>query len=136
MPTRFDSVDSIIKPAVVVPKNLKVESLYDPGKTGKIIRKSVTLLEIPIQFLQRDNWKHMDNKGMTIKKTSYDKAKTQMERDELWQALKVPKSRKKVYIYYIRIYVSTYIIYILLSFLSYKRFSYQNHSSNSQFLNK
>jgi hypothetical protein len=88
MKLTFDAVDSIIKPAFVVPLNLDVDSVFEKKKSSK----EVIVLEIPVQFLTRDNWKSMDDKQIVIKKSAYDKASIK-GKEKLIQDLKVPPAK-------------------------------------------
>jgi hypothetical protein len=86
----FDTVDSIFRPAFVIPTRIYESDYYVSNKKERV---GVTFTTVPIQFLLRDNWSKMDNKELGLRSSPYDRASTTKKRamlKALW-TVKPPK---------------------------------------------
>jgi len=86
----FDTVDSIFRPAFVIPTRIYESDYYASDRRE---RASKTFTSIPIQFLLRDNWSKMDNKELGLRSSPYDRASSTKKRSmlrALW-TVKPPK---------------------------------------------
>ena len=91
----FDTVDSIFRPAFVIPTRIYESDYYVSNKKERV---GVTFTTVPIQFLLRDNWSKMDNKELGLRNSPYDKASSTKKKTmlkALW-TVKPPKLLKVI----------------------------------------
>jgi len=84
----FDTVDTITKPAFVVPISCEESDYF---RRDERIQKDMQFTSIPLQFFFRDRWSSMDNSELTFKNSVYDNAKTDMDRLKIIDSLVIKK---------------------------------------------
>lgn len=87
----FDIVDSVDKPAFVVPASLNTDDYFE---TRKDKQYKVQFTMVNISFLFRDQWTSINNADCKLTMTDFDSAKTQLQKKNRLDKLVIKKHRK------------------------------------------
>lgn len=80
----FDTVDTITKPAFVVPNSCEEADYF---RRDERLQKNMVFTSIPLQFFFRDRWSRMDDSEVKFKNSAYDNAKTDEDRLKIVDSL-------------------------------------------------